>query len=237
MQTIFSRNEKKYQITQHKAAQLVEAISNKMKPGKYGTYWVQNLFFDTDNWDIIHTSMEKPHYKEKMRLRCYGTPETTDRMFLEFKKKYDGVVYKRRFPIVPAELANYTINEILSRANTQIAKELVYHIQQKGVTEKFYISYNRQEFTGVHDEDLRLTIDSNISYRLDSLFFTQPQLDCSALDPNKFLLEIKMPLSIPLWLSHILSDLGIFASSFSKYAACFTDWSTATTKKKVIKIA
>jgi len=232
MQTVFSRNEKKYLITQMQADRLIDALVTNMKPDKYSTYWVQNIYYDTENWDIIRTSMEKPHYKEKMRMRCYGNPETTDRMFLELKKKYSGVVYKRRLPIIPSEIASSSIDEILSKDSSQIAKELAYHIQMTGVTEKFFISYHRQAFAGLNDDSLRLTLDSDISYRLDRLCFSNSRKGMASIplnsnntnNPNGFLLEIKTPLSIPLWLVHLLSELGIFATSFSKYAACFTDW-------------
>ena len=235
MQAIFKRNEKKYLITKTQATQLINAISSHMKPDNFGTYWVQNLYFDTENWDIIHNSMEKPLYKEKVRLRCYGKPETAEYFFLEFKKKYSGVVYKRRLPITPSEIniKNYNWENILSKDNSQIAKELKYHIQQMGVSEKFFLAYYRQAFANVEAEDdgLRLTIDSNISYRLDNLYFTQPQLGCTTLDSNIFLLEIKTPLSIPLWLVRILEELEIFSSSFSKYATCFTNWIGQSNKK------
>ena len=240
MQNVFSRNEKKYLITQAQADQLIEVLADNMKRDIYGEYWVQNLYFDTENWDIIQTSMEKPYYKEKIRLRCYGMPETTDRMFLEFKKKCSGVVHKRRLPILPTDISEYSIDEILSKDNSQIAKELAYHIHRTGVIEKFYISYYRQAFAGINDEGLRLTIDSNISYRLDTLCFTEPHVGCPILGPSTFLLEIKTPLSIPLWLAHLLCKLGIFSTSFSKYAACFTHWTGSkepSFEKQVIKIA
>jgi len=226
MQAIFKRNEEKYLMTQTQANQLINAMSNHMKPDDFGTYWVQNLYFDTENWDIINNSMEKPFYKEKVRLRCYGMPEAADFFFLEIKKKYSGVVYKRRLSITPADIMNHSLEEVLSKDNSQIAKELKYHIQKMGVKEKFFLAYYRQAFVsaGMEDDGLRLTIDSNISYRLDMLHFTQPQLGCAALDSNTFLLEIKTPLSIPLWLVRILDELEIFPSSFSKYATCFTDW-------------
>ena len=227
MQTVFSRNEKKYQLTLTQASQLIDSLAKNMKSDEYGTYWVQNLYYDTDNWDIINTSMEKPLYKEKMRMRCYGTPETTDRIFLELKKKYAGVVYKRRVAIAPSDIAKYDINKILANDNSQIAKELAYHIQQNDVAEKFFLSYHRQAFAGIagKDDGLRITIDSDISYRLDKLYFAQPTMGCYELNPNIFLLEIKTPLGIPLWLTRLLCELEIYATSFSKYAACFTDWS------------
>jgi len=196
-----------------------------MKPDKYSTYWVQNIFYDTKNWDIIHTSMEKPYYKEKMRLRCYGAIDETDRVFLELKKKYAGIVYKRRVPINPTDIMHYNIGEILCNINSQISKELAYHIQRTGVTEKFFLAYHRHAFSGI-DDDLRLTVDSDIHYRLEDLNFTKPISDGVALNRELFLLEIKTSFGIPLWLTSLLGELDIYPTSFSKYGACFTHWNT-----------
>jgi len=235
MQTIFSRNEKKYIITQAQADRLTTKLSEFMKPDKYSTYWVQNLFYDTENWDMIHTSMEKPHYKEKMRMRCYGTIDETDRVFLELKKKYAGVVYKRRIPITPADILTLPMDEILQKDDSQNSRELAYHIERTGVKEKFFLAYHRHAFSGIVDEDLRLTIDSDIYYRLDNLDFTQAITDGVALDPELYLLEIKTSFGIPLWLTSLLGELSIFPTSFSKYAACFTHF--MTNKQQVIRSA
>jgi len=225
MQTVFERNETKYLITPFQASQLVEVLlASNMKPGYHDAYWVQNLCYDTENWDIIHTSMEKPYYKEKMRLRCYGMFETTDYLFLELKKKCSGVAYKRRLPILSNDILEYSIEEILSKDSSQISKELAYHIQRTSVAPRLYIAYFREVFAGLLDDGLRLTLDSQISYRLDTLHFTEPQLGCALLNSNTILLEIKTLTNIPLWLAHLLCDIGIFSSSFSKYATCIMDW-------------
>jgi len=224
LKTIFSRNEKKYIISQEQAEKLKLRLSEFMKPDKYSTYWVQNLFYDTENWDMIHTSMEKPYYKEKMRLRCYGSILETDRVFLELKKKYSGIVYKRRVPLNPTDVIAIPIGEILQQNNSQISKELEYHIQRTGVTEKFYLGYFRNAFVSLSDDDLRLTIDSNIHYRLDNLRLSQSLNSGIALNPDMFVLEIKTASNIPLWLTKLLGELGIYSTPFSKYAACFTHW-------------
>ena len=224
MKTIFSRNEKKYIISQAQSDKLKLRLTEFMKPDKYSTYWVQNLFYDTENWDMIHTSMEKPYYKEKMRLRCYGSILETDRVFLELKKKYSGTVYKRRVPLSPSDVIAMPIEEILLKNNSQISKELKYHIQRTGVAKKFYLSYYRNAFVCLNNSDLRLTIDTNIRYRLNNLNFVQSINYGTALDSNMFLLEIKTASNIPLWLTNLLGELGIYSTPFSKYAACFTHW-------------
>ena len=48
---------------------------------------------------LIRASLEKPAYKEKLRLRSYGVTEPGGEVFLELKKKYKGIVYKRRITL------------------------------------------------------------------------------------------------------------------------------------------
>ena len=100
-----------------------------------------------------------------------------------------------------------------------------------------FISYHRKAYTGADDKGLRLTIDSNISYRLDMLYFTAPQAACLPIKPDTFLLEIKTPAGIPMWLTRILSEIEIFSESFSKYAACFSDHMLNSNEKQVVRSA
>ena len=96
IQTVFERTEKKYIITIEQRRRLLEAIKDKICEDSYGESTVCSLYFDTDNYRLIRTSLEKPLYKEKLRLRSYSTPKSDSNVFLELKKKFNGVVYKRR---------------------------------------------------------------------------------------------------------------------------------------------
>ena len=223
MQTNFSRSEQKYLITNHQSNRLTAGFAGHMEPDSFGSYLVQNLYYDTENWDIIRTSMEKPYYKEKMRMRRYVTPESSSGTFLELKKKFAGIVYKRRLPLNPSTDTIPDIHEELRNNESQIAKELAYHIRQTEVKEKIYISYQRKAFAGLHDEGLRLTIDTDIRSRLDNLGFAHPS-EGIPLNKKIILLEIKTPTAIPLWLVRLLNNNGIVTASFSKYAACFTEY-------------
>jgi len=223
MQAIFKRQEQKYLLTEKQATQLVLAFSEYMQQDVHGTYWVQNLYFDTENWDIINTSIQKPYYKEKMRLRCYGTPETAKYIFLELKKKYAGTVYKRRISLPTDSLAR-SLDQVLEEDGSQIARELQFHLRSANVSEKMYVGYRRKAFAGIDDPSLRLTIDSDILYRPNELNFANPSEGNSILPEHMRLMEIKTASSIPLWLSHFLSENEIYGASFSKIGTCFTDY-------------
>jgi len=223
MQHIFKRYEKKYLITGEQAAIVEAALASHMTADQFDTYWVQNLYFDTDNWDVIQTSMQRPYYKEKMRLRCYGALEETEQVFMEIKKKYDGVVYKRRIGL-PLGLLSRPFGDLLDEGSVQIARELAFYLQSTQVAEKMFISYRRKAFSGKEDTGLRVTFDSDIRYRLDHLHFYEPSRGRSVMQAGYQLMEIKTPTSIPLWFARLCSENGIFSASYSKYAICYTDY-------------
>jgi hypothetical protein len=223
MQSVFKRNEKKYLITNAQAASIESILSGHMVPDMVGTYWVQNIYFDNNNWDVINTSMSKPFYKEKIRLRCYGTFVSARCMFLELKKKYDGIVYKRRAAI-PKQFLD-SVEDALVEDNTQIARELLFHLQSEPIVKKMFISYHRTAFTGIDDDSaLRITFDKNVRYRLNKLNFLHPREGFLVFPEDAVIMEIKTPLSIPLWLARFLSENEIFGTSVSKYGVCFSDY-------------
>ena len=235
MQSHFKRYEKKYLVTEKQQAALQETISQYMRPDQYGAYWVQNLYFDTSNWDVIRTSLEKPIYKEKMRLRCYGEAGPDSKFYLELKKKYKGVVYKRRIAIPARALRGDSVRGIVAKNGSQIAKELDFYLQSNEVSEKIYIAYQRAAFTGVEDAELRVTFDTDIRFRLEDLRFSKSGGDQLILPEGKTLMEVKALGGMPLWLAGALSENGIFPASFSKFGVCYTDviYKQACEEKKV----
>jgi hypothetical protein len=223
MQSFFERYEKKYLITRERGAALMSILSQRATPAGFGEYTVQNLYFDTENWDVIRASIEKPLYKEKMRLRCYGAPNREGRLFLELKKKYKGIVYKRRIPVSAEAFPGKSIREIVSGESSQISRELDFYLRTNPVFEKIYISYRRIAFDGTEDEGLRVTFDTDVRFRSYDLHFERPEDGRLVLPPAGMLMEIKTLGGIPLWLTRALSENGIFPRSFSKYGVCYKE--------------
>ncbi|MCL2378964.1 MAG: polyphosphate polymerase domain-containing protein [Defluviitaleaceae bacterium] len=223
MQLTFKRYEYKYLVTHKQAEAVTATLLEYMVPDKYGTYWVQNLYYDTDNWDVICTSMEKPLYKEKLRLRCYGIPDDSSNVFLELKKKYLGEVNKRRVAL-PISSLSRPIREVLDEETAQIARELAFYMQTHPVEEKMFIAFLRTAYSGIEDAGLRVTFDNNIRYRRDNLGFSHPEEGQDVLHEDYSILEIKTRTGIPLWLSRLLSDNTIYKISYSKYGTCFMDY-------------
>ncbi|MCL1842606.1 MAG: polyphosphate polymerase domain-containing protein [Defluviitaleaceae bacterium] len=234
MQAVFKRHEKKYLITSEQAQNIQSILPGRMTPDGTGTYWVQNIYFDNNRWDVINISMDKPYFKEKMRLRCYGDINTANHVFLELKKKYAGIVYKRRVAL-PKQALDIPLENALESDDSQIARELKFYLQTAQVSRKMFLSYRRAAFMGMGENSpLRITFDSTIRYRTNKLDFIHSPKDGSLVFPeNAVIMEIKTPFSIPLWLARFLSENKIFGTSVSKYGVCFSDFFQKTYKGAV----
>ena len=219
--TTFERVEKKSLISVDTALKLTRLIESHIQLDHYGEYTICNLYYDTEQYDLIRRSMDKPPYKEKMRLRSYGRAGPEDVVFLELKKKYEGRVYKRRISFTLAEAVDYLFHGIRPSRDGQVLHELDYFIQWYHPEPKVFLAYDRTAYQGRNNSDLRITFDRNIRYRTDCLTLSQDGGQ-SILDEDKVLMEIKVQNAYPLWLAHALSDLRIYPTSFSKYGRTYT---------------
>ena len=219
----FKRYEKKFFLTPEQYELFIKKINAYVSPDEYGEYTICNIYYDTDDYRLIRASIEKPVYKEKLRVRSYGVPENDGKVFIELKKKFDGIVYKRRITTSPALVEPFLKGIRSADKNDQIAKEIEYFQSFYGAVPKVFIAYDRTAFKGNEDEELRITFDKNIRYRLDNLNLLNGDSGEKILDDDRILMEIKLAGTCPLWLSHILSELKINSTSFSKYGTCYRE--------------
>ncbi len=221
IQTVFERTETKYIITLGQRRRLLELISGYIKADEYGESTVCSLYFDTDDYRLIRSSLDKPVYKEKLRLRSYSTPKQESKVFLELKKKYSGVVYKRRETLRYREAMGY-LRTGVAPVDTQIMREIDWAMRYyKGLKPKMFIAYDRTAFYSKTDHELRITFDKNVRYRTDDLDLASGSYGERILDHDKCIMEIKALNSMPLWLVDALGALGILPGSFSKYGTAY----------------
>ena len=231
MQCIFKRYETKYLVTREQRAAIENVLSRHMEPDDFGEYLVQNLYYDTDGWDVIRASIEKPSYKEKMRMRCYGELNPESRLFLELKKKYKGVVYKRRMAVPVTTPLECSVLDAIPDDASQIAREIGYYMKTKAVSKKIYISYWRSAFVGIEDKEFRITFDKDVRFRLDCLDYSNPDDGHAILPQDKMIMEIKTLGGMPMWLARVLCENKVFPTSFSKYGACYTNYIMGNLRK------
>ncbi len=227
IKTCFKRYEKKYFLTKEQYELFKEKARPFFKADEYGKYTICNIYYDTDNYSLIRASLEKPVYKEKLRVRSYGVPGPDDKVFVELKKKYEGVVYKRRATMTDNTARAFLKGIKAVEDSEQIKREIEYFMCFYKAKPKVFIAYDREAFQGIEDPELRITFDRNIRWRTDRLGLSEGDDGYPLLDNGLILLEIKIPDSCPLWLTAIMSELKLAPVSFSKYGTCY--------KKNLIK--
>lgn len=215
MTYVFKRYEKKYMLKKQQQSQLLNEIKGFLVPDRFGKSYVNSVYLDTPDRLIIRNSIEARNYKEKLRYRYYGELSPDCTVFLEIKKKVKGVVYKRRISTAPTALREYFDGGILP--DSQIMREIEYCMQRYGRPQpKTDIRCLREAFFARDDNSVRLTFDTELSFRTHGEADFHPMLDDSAV-----LLEVKTPGGMPLWLSHALTRLSLYPTSFSKYGTAY----------------
>lgn len=223
IQGVFKRYEKKYLLTPEQYKIVLKCIEEHMEQDMYGLHTICNIYYDTDHFDLIRASIEKPLYKEKFRVRSYGVPGKEDQVFLEIKKKYDGIVYKRRIAAPLQNAQNYLQTEKEDAiGRTQILDEIDYMLHKVKPEPKVYIAYDRTAYYGKEDSELRVTFDTNMRFRDYDLDLAKGDYGKPILEGERYLMEVKLPGVMPLWMSHMFNDNNIFPTSFSKYGTCYT---------------
>lgn len=217
----FKRYEQKYLIDEAQLQKLKKLMEVFVEADKHGRSTVCNLYFDTPSHLLIRRSLEKPVYKEKLRLRCYGTPNADSTSFVELKKKFQSVVFKRRIKLKYDEATRFLAEGVCKKDN-QITNEIIYFLQYyKNLQPSVALFYDREAYFGRLDNDLRITFDSNILFRTTDLQLTKGAFGERILEEGMYLLEVKTSKAMPLWLSEFLNKEQIFKQSFSKYGRAY----------------
>lgn len=184
--TVFKRYELKYMLTLEQKAMMIEAILPHMEPYLYGRTTVRNLYFDTDNYRLIRRSIEKPAYKEKLRIRSYFQATSGSTVFVELKKKYEKVVYKRRIPLCEQDAMAWVSREQPCPTETQISREIDYFIDfYGGLKPTVFLSYEREAYTEKSGGDFRVTFDETICCRRTDLSLCSPAYGEPILDKGQ----------------------------------------------------
>ena len=217
----FERREEKYFLTPVQYEALLTPLRQHMHADEHEQYTICSLYCDTPDWQLIRTSLEKPYYKEKLRVRSYGTPTPDGRVFVELKKKYDGVVYKRRVTMRADEAVPFLAGQLPDGSFGQIGQEIRWFQQRYRTQPGVFIAYDRLAFAGIDEPELRITFDTNLRWRDTELDLRLGDHGAPITDPDMILMEIKFPGVCPLWLSRLLSREKVFPTSFSKYGACY----------------
>ena len=217
----FKRYEKKYLLSARQFELLWEQMRDHLVPDYFFRSTVCSIYYDSDDFSLIRHSLEQPVYKEKLRLRSYNVPGPDDTVFVELKKKFRGVVYKRRVQMSATAAEAYLAGQARPEEDGQILREIDFFLQSNRVSPKVFIACDREAWDDRDEPELRITFDRNLRWRDTELHLTAGSDGEPLLADGEVLMEIKIPDAAPLWLAHLLSDLKIFPTSFSKYGTCY----------------
>ena len=218
---VFERIEKKYLLTKDDYQILFNALLSFIEPDQFFSSTVSSLYLDTPDQLIIRNSIDADNYKEKIRLRSYGPANDDTTVFLELKKKLNGIVYKRRVSMSLQDAELY-IDKGIMPFHSQIISEIDYALRYyHNPKPKMFIACEREAWKSTDDPGLRFTFDKSIRYRSTNLSLGLGSNGIELIPEYYALMEIKIPGSMPLWLTHILCDLNIYPVSFSKYGSAY----------------
>lgn len=219
---VFERYEIKYLLNREQKKAVMAAIEKHMQPDSFGRSIIRNIYYDTDNYRLVRRSLEHPIYKEKLRVRSYRTVKPGDQVFVELKKKYNSVVYKRRTEFLEKDVADYLAGRIPAPKPCQITDEIDYFRQfYENLAPRVFLSYEREAFFEKDGGGFRVTFDEDILWRTTDLSLEAGVHGENLLRPGETLMEIKTPGGIPLWMVDVLTRQGLRKTSFSKYGNAY----------------
>ncbi|MNO13803.1 VTC domain protein [compost metagenome] len=222
---VFNRYENKYLLDHAAYQKLYNDLLEYMEPDDYNKqhefYSITNLYYDTAHDSLIRSSLAKPKYKEKLRLRAYGIPNQETRVYLEIKKKVFGLVNKRRTSLKLQEAYDFVATgvepEYQDYMNKQVIEEIKYFLSRYELMPKVYLSYERKALFCKNNRDLRITFDTNIRSRRYDLKLEHGTHGEYLMPQGQWLMEVKAEKTIPVWLAKMLSEHRMYRTSFSKY--------------------
>ena len=221
-QMTFKRYELKFMLTQSQKQALLQVMEPYMALDQYGRTTIQNLYYDTDSFRLVRSSMERPEYKEKLRVRSYGTAREGGRVFVELKKKYDHVVYKRRLTLPEPDAMAWLAGDKSAAPDSQIGREIDYFCAfYRDLRPQVFLSYEREAYFERGGGDFRVTFDENILTRRTALSLKTSPWGTPLLPHGTVLMELKTPGGIPLWMTRFLTENHIYKTSFSKYGTAY----------------
>jgi len=221
-QSVFQRYELKYLLSRQQQETVLREMEAYMALDQYGKTVIRNVYYDTENYLLIRRSIEKPAYKEKLRLRSYEQAQPGTPVFVELKKKYNSVVYKRRLSTQEQQAMDWLRGTEAFIPDSQISREIDYFRDFYGnLRPAVFLSYQRHAYYAKDGSDFRVTFDDEILCRDSDLTLTAPAYGTAILPENRVLMELKCSGGIPMWMTRLLSREQIYKTAFSKYGTAY----------------
>lgn len=221
-QMVFKRYELKYMLTREQKNRILKEMAPYMELDRFGRTTIRNIYYDTDSYRLIRHSIMGTTYKEKLRIRSYRQAEPDSTVFVELKKKYGHVVYKRRVSMSEEEAIEWVNKESHCNMDTQIADEIDYFLNYyETLHPVVFLSYEREAYYAKDESDFRVTFDDTILCRQEDISLESEVYGTPILPENVVLMEVKCSGGIPIWMTNVLSREHIYKTPFSKYGTAY----------------
>ena len=217
----FKRYEKKYLLSAESYRRLMACMAEYIEPDDYHRSTVCSIYYDRDDFRLIRHSIDAPIYKEKLRVRCYNPVGEDSEAFVELKKKYKGIVYKRRVVMTGGQAEAWLSGAAEPPEDSQMVREIQWFLHTNRPSPKVMIACDRTSWRARENPELRITFDERIRWRETQLHFAAGSGGELLLPDGEVLMELKIPGAAPLWLAHLLSEQKLYPTGFSKYGVCY----------------
>lgn len=233
LETRFKRVETKYLVARSDLADLMQDLKPYFIEDDYPTSTISNIYFDTEDFDVIQDALNRQNRREKIRMRTYlAQPQADSQVFLEIKAKDEaGLGHKYRLLSNPLSITRLMTDGLVDESITD--HHLVEEIQMlrdrydQQLKPRMYIYYDRysmkekKSIQGYPHTKIRLTLDQNLTYRDEDVSFFKGKAGLPLLDEDMVIMEIKAPGDQPQWLQDILDKHGLVEHKFSKYSCAY----------------
>lgn len=239
----FERKEKKYVLDEETLARFMQLVGDRFGDDQYAHSTISSLYYDTPQFSMINRSIEKPLYKEKLRIRCYDVPSDEAGVFVELKKKFKGIVYKRRIRMsieggqAYLEGTPYSAASLLGSAleakdmdmiKQQNIREIDACLSRHGnIAPAIMIIVERHSIRSNDGSNIRITFDRNARWRAHNLRFDEGFQGTPIFSDDTVIMEVKALGTYPLWLVHALDQVGAYPVSCSKVGLAYKALCTA----------
>lgn len=233
IETTFKRIETKYVVSKEILDKLVQDLKKYLVEDDYPISTISNIYFDTEDFDILQEEHLGDKRKEKVRMRTYlSQPKIDSQVFLEIKTKdQEGIGRKYRLLSTPSSIINFITKGHLdaSITDTVVIEKVkkLQHDYKLAIKPRMYIYYDRyslkekKSIEGCHYNKIRITIDQNLVYRDETVSLFAENHGAPLLDNNTVIMEIKAPGNKPQWLQDILDKYDLMEHKFSKYSCAY----------------
>ncbi len=226
--TKFSRYELKYVVPVEQLPALRRAVLTRLEPDAYapeGEYALWSVYYDTPGLRCYWDKIDGHRFRRKVRIRHYGDPygvSDGDDVWVEIKQRVDRATQKRRLRLSYAEARLLCAGEVpdgVPASSQAFAEEVAGLSAGLSLRPIAMVGYQREAYVGTdYDPGVRVTFDTRVRGRDRDLRFGQEtNANRVAVDPSLAVMEVKIDVRLPKWISGMVANHGLSVTRLSKY--------------------